>query len=86
MPVSYFLVGVVIDGRCHKIGAIANGKRLQCDSATGSYFRSGTRARKELLSACKWCLNGSKVTPSYIDLELPTGGCKSIYRVFPIAS
>jgi hypothetical protein len=73
MSVSSFLIcavtvenGVAIR---RKLGFVFNGKKLSCDAAIARCFPANTRARADLLKACKWCVT-SKFTPVWLEAEV----------------
>lgn len=73
MSVSSFLIAAVtvengVKVR-RKLGFVSSGKKLSCDAAIARCFPSNTRARADLLKACRWCLS-SKVTPIWLEAEV----------------
>jgi len=84
MLVSYFLVMANDNGRLIPVGKVNNGSRLSMDESASKSFPTGTRARKDVLSACRWCLDRSKVLPERVSLEVKRGGSSTLYEVAPI--
>ncbi len=79
--IAYFMVSVKnAHGGQTPIGAIANGAKLQCDERVAAFFPVNTKAREELLKACRWC-KGERITPNYVDMEIRRGSVVLEVRV-----
>lgn len=80
--VARFLVAVKNSNGCfQRVGFVTNGKRMSYDRSVGRVFPPNTRARQEMLSACRWSLKGGPCVATWVEFESARG---TVYRVIPI--